>query len=239
MKVLKNFESSNFYKKSKRSIKFFAGLEPKIKIKRNYDVMVVGDWGFLKDKINKNSVVYSFGVGDDVDFDLAIQNFSGCKVFCFDPTIDGSIFTSEKRNKKLEFYPWAIADSDGEVTLYERLKSDGMASGMFTVDRNSSVSGNSINVPAFTLRSIMKKLGHTKIDLIKLDVEGAEFAVLESMLGNGLLPEQILVEFHHRFKDFSVKDVKRILRKLEGLRYDVAYVTPTGREVTFVRVIEQ
>jgi hypothetical protein len=34
-----------------------------------------------------------------------------------------------------------------------------------------------------------------RLSLLKLDIEGAEYEVLRSMLGAGILPEQLLVEF--------------------------------------------
>ena len=50
-----------------------------------------------------------------------------------------------------------------------------------------------------TLRSIMNELGHTHVDVLKLDVEGSEFAFLESAIGDFDCPpvEQFSVEWHH------------------------------------------
>merc|ERR1712086_1195964 len=50
-----------------------------------------------------------------------------------------------------------------------------------------------------TLKTIMKELGHTHIDVLKLDVEGSEFAFLESALDDFDCPpvEQMSIEWHH------------------------------------------
>lgn len=239
MGFFKNLERSAPYRRLKWRIKGFLGLEPLVTVEKNDDLEVVGDWAFLKESLNKDSIVYSFGVGDDIAFDLAIRKSIGCWVFCFDPTVDGSIFESEESyGSRIRFYPWAVSGSDGELDLYDRLNSHGASSGMFTIGRGSADGIKSIKAPAFTVKTIMERLGHNTIDLIKFDVEGAEFEALEVMLDNQIRPQQILVEFHHRFKDFSVGQVKWTLKRLGDLGYQVVYVTPSGREFTFIRRLE-
>ncbi|GIS18490.1 MAG: hypothetical protein CM15mP120_04060 [Pseudomonadota bacterium] len=43
----------------------------------------------------------------------------------------------------------------------------------------------------------MRDLGHDHLDVLKMDIEGAEYAVLDDMLQSNILPDQLLVEFHH------------------------------------------
>ena len=37
----------------------------------------------------------------------------------------------------------------------------------------------------------MKELGHNKIDILKMDIEGAEYAVINDIERSGIRPEQI------------------------------------------------
>lgn len=235
MGFFKNLERSTPYRRLKWRLKGFLGLEPLVSVEKNNDLEVVGDWAFLKEWLRKDSVVYSFGVGDDIAFDLAVNRVTGSKVFCFDPTIDGAIFENKGADVDgIGFYPWAVAGVDGELALYDRLNSNGESSGMFTLARSSADGVKVITAPAFTVKTIMKKLGHAEVDLIKFDVEGAEFAALEAMLDSEVRPRQLLIEFHHRFKDFSVTQVRRVVKRLRALGYHVVYVTPSGREFTFL-----
>ena len=50
-----------------------------------------------------------------------------------------------------------------------------------------------------TLGSIMRKLGHTHIDILKVDVEGSEYAFLENAIDTGAIGavEQLALEWHH------------------------------------------
>lgn len=41
----------------------------------------------------------------------------------------------------------------------------------------------------------MKEFGHTKIDLLKLDIEGAEIVVLNHMLDQKIYPTYLCIEF--------------------------------------------
>ncbi|MCI0358483.1 MAG: hypothetical protein L0211_08375, partial [Planctomycetaceae bacterium] len=46
----------------------------------------VGDWALVTEPLHAGSVVYSFGVGDNVAWDLAMIRQFGCTVHAFDPT---------------------------------------------------------------------------------------------------------------------------------------------------------
>jgi hypothetical protein len=54
-----------------------------------------------------------------------------------------------------------------------------------------------IRVEARDLESLMKQNEHTHIDLLKIDIEGAEYGVLRDILQRKLPVRQIAVEFHH------------------------------------------
>ena len=58
-------------------------------------------------------------------------------------------------------------------------------------------------LPVKTLRTIMHELGHAHVDLLKLDVEGSEYAFLESAIDDFDCPPlaQFSVEWHHHVFD--------------------------------------
>ena len=87
----------------------------------------------------------------------------------------------------------AVADKAGELTLFVDPRNRGESS-LKIVGTNESAQ---IRVPAVTLLGLAESEGITKIDAIKLDVEGAEDLILEPFLRQApksLHPTLILVE---------------------------------------------
>ena len=87
----------------------------------------------------------------------------------------------------------AIADKAGELTLFIDPRNRGESS-VKIVGTNQ---GSEIRVPAQTLLGLCQSEGLTRIDAVKLDVEGAEDLILEPFLREApeaLRPRLILVE---------------------------------------------
>ncbi len=45
-----------------------------------------GGWAIDERLIKNNSIIYSFGVGTDISFDMELITRYGCSIFAFDPT---------------------------------------------------------------------------------------------------------------------------------------------------------
>jgi len=58
-------------------------LRPEVK----YDVLQSDSWKYIPALLNEQSIVYSLGVGDLIDFDLDLINDYGLTVHAFDPTV--------------------------------------------------------------------------------------------------------------------------------------------------------
>ena len=87
----------------------------------------------------------------------------------------------------------AVADKAGELTLFIDPRNRGESS-VKIVGTNQ---GAAIRVPAVTLMGLCRSEGITRIDAVKLDVEGAEDLILEPFLREAppsLLPGLVLIE---------------------------------------------
>lgn len=62
----------------------------------------------------------------------------------------------------------------------------------------------------------MKKNNHTHIDLLKLDIEGAEINVLRQMLEDKIYPKYLLVEFDLFLKGKDKQDTQKIISSLKN-----------------------
>lgn len=142
------------------------------------------------DLLNSESLVYSFGVGEDITFDLEIIDKTGSKVYAFDPTPKSTAWIkTQNLPEKFKFYEYGLSNKDGLICFspppnpdWASYKEDASGSFMFPVKR---------------LATVKQELGHSaKIDFLKLDIEGSEYAVLDDILRNNLNPIQMSVEFH-------------------------------------------
>ncbi|HEX4353069.1 MAG TPA: FkbM family methyltransferase [Polyangiales bacterium] len=75
----------------------------------------------------------------------------------------------------------------------------------------------------------MRKLGHRHIDLLRLDVEGAEYEAIDAISRSALRPCQLLVDFHHHLPHWRVSQTERALRQLSELGYRIFDRQPSGQ----------
>jgi FkbM family methyltransferase len=176
------------------------------------------------------------GIGDNIDFELAVMDEWGAEVHAFDPTPPAAWVRNLGLPDRFHFHAWAAAAEDGELLLYPRIKRDGSTSDdMYTLVAGESGRQDGIKVPAKSISSIMATLGHDSVDIIKLDIEGAEYEVLENLLSEKIRPRHLLVEFHHRFPGIGKSKTPAIVRQLQLNGYRILFVSATGREVSFIR----
>ena len=69
----------------------------------------------------------------------------------------------------------------------------------------------------------MAKNGHDSIDLLKIDIEGFEYEVLESCLAQRIPIKQICVEFHDFFPEIPKARTKQMIRALQSHGYDLIH----------------
>lgn len=84
------------------------------------------------------------------------------------------------------------------------------------------------------LPTIMQALRHTEIALLKMDIEGAEYAVLEDISSSTALIRQLLVESHHRWRDIGLPPTRDAAALLRNSGHRLAHVSPSGTEYTFL-----
>lgn len=233
----KRFEKTPGWQRKKRFLKRLTGKELRLRIEISVPTVKDGGWWFTPEGLNSNSIVYSLGVGDEVDFDLSIIDKYGAEVFAFDPTPSSiDMLDSSKLPQRFHFHPWAVTAADGSLNFYPRLKKDGTKSDvMFTMIPEKETKDDVIEVPAYSLSSIMTRLGHDRIDVLKMDIEGAEYEVLEGLLESPVLPTQLLVEFHHRFVTDGIERTYDIINRLREAGYRIFAISEIGREVSFLK----
>jgi FkbM family methyltransferase len=126
---------------------------------------------------------------------------------------------------------YSIALFGGDVRFNPPEKSDEVS---HTLLDKPSTEARAIAVPVKKLESILKELGHDRIDLLKMDIEGAEYDVIDDMLKSKIKPFHLLLQFHYRFKDVGVGKSKDAIRELRANGYRLIRVSSSHEEFGFV-----
>lgn len=208
---------------------------PRVQVDRQLHRVGSGYGGYYVDPstLGRDAVVYSLGVGEDISFDLAVIEQYGAAVHAFDPTPKvKNWLASQTLPEQFFFENVGIAHLDGEAIFY--LPSERGYVSHSTV-RAKEFSSNSIRVPMIRLSTAMRHRGHDRIDVLKMDIEGEEYAVLEDLVRERIPVRQLLIEFHHRFSSIGTEKTKEALATLEGYGFRVCYMCPRMQIFTFVR----
>lgn len=206
-----------------------------------------GGWSIPKyAKLDNNSIIYSGGVGEDMSFDLKLEDKYKCKIFLIDPTQRAIKHYDEVK----KFYNIKINNFTGNIQpdylyniidlhpnfnnftyinkgLYRektKLKfykqtnpnyvSQSLVPNMFGQDYDE--------VEVDTIKNIMKGYNHSKIDLLKLDIEGSEIDVLNHMLDDNIFPKYLCIEFDLLLKNKDHnKLTEKVVKRLQQNNYKI------------------
>jgi len=210
--------------------------------------------------LGADSVCCCVGAGEDITFDTELAQNYGSRVLVVDPTPEGrnhfrqvesQVRAGEplwsangepfryritpERLALLEYLEIGVWDRATTLRFWEPTKAN-YPSHSVTMFQES---GRSIELPVDRLSAIMASRGLPALDLLKLEIEGAEYRVLETVVEDRLDVKAILVEYdevwHVRGRSrahlFRIRDsTRRLLRA----GYRLAHSTPMFKRL-FVR----
>lgn len=190
-----------------------------------------GVWTVIPHGLGPDSVVYSFGVGDNLAWELAMIDCFGLTVHAFDPTPASVAWVARQPlPEPLRFHPVGLAGHDGALRFDLPRRGS-----RFNFRPSAAGASTSIEAPVARLSTLRSQLGHARIDVLKMDIEGGEYDAIDDLLACGVLPRQLLVEFHHHFPGVGVEKTGRAVHALRRAGYRIFHVSARGLEVSFLR----
>lgn len=170
--------------------------------------------------LNENSIVMDLG-GYKGEFSADIYCKYSSTIFVFEPIISFyEIIKSKFSNtNKVIPYPFGLAGKDGHLKIS-------------LTDNSSSVYIESEEFEIIKLKSIIhfiKENNITNVDLIKINIEGGEYEILETLIENKMISifKNIQVQFHDFIID-NAKDrmynIQNQLQKTHVLSYQYEFV---------------
>jgi FkbM family methyltransferase len=193
----------------------------------------VGVWTVDPTLLTKDSTVYCVGVGEDISFDLGLISRFGCTVHAMDPTPRSIQYVREQKPpEQFRMHEWGLAARDGQVTFYPP-ENPRHVSHTFLARKETE--HLAITVQVLSLGTIMNRLGHIKLDLLKIDIEGAEYEVIDDIVARNYPITQLLIEFHHRFPQVGNSKTVEAIRKLNDAGYKIFAISESAEEYSFIR----
>jgi len=161
---------------------------------------------FVKDLLGETPVVLDCGANHGAFSDELARNHRA-RLFGFEP--DPRLFPRLPELANVSFFNLAVSDTGADMIL--NLGEESCSSARFSEGAGQA----SVVVGATTLDAFCNEMSLRAIDLLKLDIEGAEIDVLES-LPQGLLAAtgQITVEFHDFLDASEIPRIKGVIWKM-------------------------
>jgi len=186
------------------------------------------------ENFQQGDVAIDVGIGDDPDFSkYLIYNYK-MESFGVDPTRKHScgLQCIEKAIPEFHYLPYALGTEDGRITFFEPAIYD---SGSVLESHLNMIrdSYTSYPVEMVTLGTLLQIVNKEHIAIMKIDIEGYEFELIDHLDGETLKPiSQLIIEFHHgTVKRYTFKDTIQAIKKIEG--FGMKSLLFNGRDCLF------
>lgn len=186
-----------------------------------------GGWVVPTGVLHESSICYCAGVGEDVSFDLGLISRFGCRVWGIDPTPRSAAYVAETiSDARFHFVPEGLWSKDSVQRFYEPANPSHVSHSIVNLQRTE----NFFEARCRRLSQIASANGHAHIDLLKLDIEGAEYDVLRTLHEDAFYPTIIAVEFD---QPTSLAEIGTASRALKTAGYRLVSIDRWN--YTFVR----
>lgn len=217
-----------------------------------------GGWLIPRDAaLDATSVCYLAGAGEDISFDCALVEAYGVLARIVDPTpraiehfkgLADAVLANQSfpiNNSASEFYtislaqlaritflPFGLAGADEEMKFYKPRDPSHVSCSVVNLQKTDTW----FTARCYRLVSLMEREGDTKVDLLKMDIEGGEYAVLDDLLRTKLFPKLLLIEFDEAHSPLDDHAMERIAERVHALeRAGLRCIAIDGSNVTFRR----
>ena len=182
-----------------------------------------GGWWLYAPALEKPPLLIDCGLGKDISFPKAFLERFGGRAIGIDPNPEALEYSRAHCPPGMEVRDAALwSEAGNEISFYmprplaELPKgADGVSGSLLA--SHSYAGQDKRTVRTTSLGEILSQAGREECDVLKLDIEGAEYAVLEAICRDGSVRRvrELLVEFHHHCTDATFDDTLQAVRRVE------------------------
>lgn len=178
---------------------------------------------YFPNNLKKGAVVIDAGCSYEADFSVYMIEKYSVKSYGIDPTRKHQNHLKVLETKYLNYFqhlPYAIGAHEAQLTFFESNKNE---SGSILENHVNIINDDHISymVDVLTLDKICDKIECFSVEILKLDLEGAEYELINNINEDILSAfSQIFIEFHHHaLEEFNQSDTYNCVEKLRLMGY--------------------
>lgn len=195
-----------------------------------------GGYKIAVEKLPDDPIALSFGIGEDLSFSEAVVR-SGGEVYAFDPTPRTKQYVENHslfHNHKFHFFSYGLSNVNGKQVFYFPQVKEYVSC---STHHQDWVGDDYCEVDMHTFDYIVDSIGVSQVDILKMDIEGSEFDVIDQVLSSDVNIRQIALEIHdYLFTDGTNQEKFEYITNLfYKNNYYPAYVSSSGNEITYVK----
>ena len=202
-----------------------------------------GGWWIDTRIVGPQALLIDCGLGEDISFPTAfLRRFAGARVIGVDPNPRSLAYCRAHCPPGMDILANALWTTSGETVTFHLPRSrnhlpkgaDGV-SGSLDPSHEYVEGGERIETQTIDLDTLLARAGRIECDVLKLDIEGAEYALLDALVASGRIraARQVLVEFHHGVTRHVPEDTRRIVDSLAATGFRLIHTE--GRNYIFRR----
>jgi FkbM family methyltransferase len=202
-----------------------------------------GGWWLDTTLVGPQPLLIDCGLGEDISFPTAfLQRFPGARVIGVDPNPRSLAYCRSHCPAGMDILPKAFWTTAGENVVFHLPRAqehlpkgaDGV-SGSLEASHEYVDGGERIETQTVDLDTLLAHASRTECDVLKLDIEGAEYDLLAALIDSGRIraARQVLVEFHHGVTRHVLDDTHRTVVKLAAAGFPLVHIE--GRNYIFRR----
>ncbi len=202
-----------------------------------------GGWWIDTGLIGPSPLLIDCGLGEDISFPIAfLQRFPDARVIGVDPNPRSLAYCRARRPAGMEILAAAFWINHGERIVFHLPRpqdqlpkgADGV-SGSLEASHDYVAGGARMETQTVDLDHLLARAGRTECDVLKLDIEGAEYALIDALTSNGRIrrARQVLIEFHHGVTRHRMADTEAAVARMQAVGFQLIHTE--GRNHIFRR----